>query len=168
MPIDISGIYFFMPVFSFLFVFLIVYAVLAKTKILGDSGFVNLLVGFIIAIIFMSFSSLELYVKTVVPWVVVLLICVFLVLLIAGLSTKDLEKIMTPTFGWVIIGILILVFLISAVRVFNPVFHPDLIITTGENLSLLEQFRESAGGQFWGTALLIIVAVVVAWVLTKK
>ena len=57
MPIDISGIYFFMPVFSFLFVFLIVYAILARTKILGDSGFVNLLVSFIISIIFMSFSS---------------------------------------------------------------------------------------------------------------
>lgn len=166
--IDISGIYFFMPVFSFLFVFLIVYAVLVKTKILGDSHFVNLLVGFIIAIIFMSFSSLELYVKTIVPWFVVLLVCVFLVLVLAGLSTKDLDKIMTPGFGWVIIVILILVFLISAIKVFNPVFHPDLVVTTGENVSLLEQIRESIGGQFWGTALLIIIAVIVAWVLTKS
>ena len=68
MAIDVSGINFFMPVFSFLFVFVIVYAILAKTKILGDNKFVNLVIGFIMAIIFMSFSSTELYVETIIPW----------------------------------------------------------------------------------------------------
>jgi len=106
MAIDISGIYFFMPVFSFLFVFLITYSILAKTEILGSSGFVNFFLSFIMAIIFMSFSSLDLYVQTIIPWFIVLFIIVFLVLLIAGLSTKDLSKIMTTSFAWVVIVIL--------------------------------------------------------------
>jgi hypothetical protein len=55
MVVDISGIYNFMPIFSFLFVFVVVYAILAKTKVLGDQK-VNLLVGFIMAIIFMNFA----------------------------------------------------------------------------------------------------------------
>ena len=168
MPIDISGVYFFMPIFSFLFVFLIVYAILARTKILGEAGFVNLLVSFIMAIIFMSFSSLELYVKTIVPWAIVLLVSVFLVLLLAGMSTKELDKIMTKKFAWSIIIILIVIFLISAIKVFNPVFHPDLIITSGEGTSLIEQLTYSVDGRVAGTILLILIAIVVSWILTRK
>jgi len=168
MAIDISGIYFFMPVFSFLFVFLIVYAILARTKILGESGFVNLLVSFIMSIIFMSFSSLELYVKTIVPWAIVLLVIVFLVLLLAGMSTKDLGKIMTNKFAWAIIIILLIIFLISAIKVFNPVFHPDLVITSGEGTSLVEQIAYSLDGRVTGTILLIIIALAVSWILTRK
>ena len=60
MAIDISGIFLFMPIFSFLFVFLIVFAILNKTKILGGEGWTNMFVGMIMAIIFLSFSSLAL------------------------------------------------------------------------------------------------------------
>ncbi len=168
MAIDISGIYFFMPVFSFLFVFFIVYAILVTSKILGDSKFINVLIGFIMAIIFMSFSSLDLYVQTIVPWTVVLLVIVFLVLLVAGFSTKDLAKIMTTKFAWVIIVILLIVFLVAAIKVFNPVFHPDLIITSGEGTSLVEQITYSVEGKAGGAVLLIIIAAAVAWFLTKS
>jgi len=167
MAIDISGIFFFMPVFSFLFVFLIVYAILVTTKILGDSKFVTLLVAFIMAIIFMSFSSLELYVETIVPWFAVLFVCVFLVLVIYGLSTGKLEGIQNKWFGLIIVILLIVIFLIAAIRVFNPVFHPDLGIASGEGTSLFEQFREAAEGRIMGTVLLVVIAGVVAFVLTK-
>ena len=167
MVIDISGIYFFMPVISFLFVFLIVWAVLTKTKLLGDTGFINLFVSFIMAIIFMSFSSLDLYVRTIIPWFIVLFIMVFLVLLIAGLSTKDLSKIMSTKFAWAVIAILLVIFLVAAIKVFNPVLHPDLIVTSGEGTSLVEQIRYAAGGTVFGTILLIIIAGIVSWVLVK-
>ncbi len=168
MAIDISGIYFFMPVFSFLFVFLIVYAILIKTKVLGDSQFVNLLVSFIMAVIFMSFSSLELYVQTIIPWFIVLFVVVFLVLIIYGLSVGKLEGIASSWFGWVVVVLLIVIFLIAAIKVFNPVFHPDLVITSGEGTSLLEQIRGISDGRFAGTFLLVLAAAAVAWVLTKK
>ena len=156
-----------MPVISFLFVFLIVWAVLTKTKLLGDTGFINLFVSFIMAIIFMSFSSLDLYVQTIIPWFIVLFIMVFLVLLIAGLSTKDLSKIMSTKFAWAVIAILLVIFLVAAIKVFNPVLHPDLIVTSGEGTSLVEQIRYAAGGTVFGTILLIIIAGIVSWVLVK-
>lgn len=168
MALDISALNFFMPVFSFLFVFVIIFALLAKTKVIGENKFALSLVSLIVAVIFMSFSSLELYVKTILPWFVVLVVVVFLVLLIAGLSTKSLDKIMTPAFGWIIIGILIIIFLIAAIKVFNPVLHPDLVITSGEGTSLLEQLRGFFGGKIAGSVLLVIVAAVVAWVITRK
>ena len=170
MAIDISGINFFMPVFSFLFVFIIVFALLVKSKLLGDSKFVNLLVSFIMGIVFMSVSSLELYVQTVIPWFVVLLVVTFLVVFLASFSTKGWDKLMSPVFAWIIIILLVGIFLISAIRVFNPVFHPSLGIVSGEaGTSVLEQIKYFfSSSNFAGSLLLIITAIIVSWVLTKK
>lgn len=172
--INISGISFFMPVITFLFIFILVYAILAKTKILGESKWVNLLIGFIVGIIFMSFSSINnggttQYVNTIVPWAVVLLVCIFLILVLAGLGTKDLGKIMTSKFAWVIIIILIVIFLISAIKVFNPVFHPDYGITSGDKPQVLSQIWDFFGkSTIGGSILLILIGIVVAIILTRK
>ena len=169
MAIDISGIFLFMPIFSFLFVFFIVYALLVKTKVLGESNFVNLLISFIMAIIFMSFSSLDLYVQTIVPWFIVLIVCVFLILLLVGFSSGKLENVMSQRFfGWAMVIILLSIFLIAAIRVFNPVFHPDLIVTSGEGTSLVEQLLYYSDGRIFGTVLLLIAAGAVSWILTRK
>ncbi len=166
MPLDISGLNFFMPIFSFLLVFVVVYALLAKFKIIGESKWVLVFVSLIVAIIFMSFSSLKLYVETIIPWFVVLLVIVFLVLLMGFFTSKD--WIPKSWFAWVVIIILIIIFLISAIRVFNPVFHPDLGITSGQGTSMLEQIKEYAEGGIIGSVLLVIIAAIVAWVLTRK
>jgi len=168
MALNISGFLFFMPVFSFLFVFLIIFALLTKTKIIGESKFILVLISFIISIIFMSFSSAELYVRTILPWFVVLMVIVFLVLMIAMFSTKAWDKIFTPAFAWVIVGILILMFLIAAIYVFNPVLHSDLGVTSGQGTSMIEQIRNYLDGGVAGSLLLLVVAIIVAWIVTKK
>ncbi|MDP2925775.1 MAG: hypothetical protein Q8N99_05375 [Nanoarchaeota archaeon] len=167
--IDVSGLFFFMPVFSFLFVFVVVFAVLAKTKVLGD-GRVNLLVSFIMAIIFMNFTSLDLFVKTITPWFIVLVVCLFFVLVIIGFSTKSFDKMMTPAFAWTIVAILVVIFLVSAIRVFNPVFHPDLIVTSGDSSSvgIVYQIRQMFDSSATGSILLLIIGAIVAWFLVKK
>ena len=167
MPINISGIYFFMPVFSFLFVFVVVYAILAKTKVLGDQR-VNLLVSFVMAIIFMNFSSMQLYVETMLPWFVVLIISLFLVLVIMAFSTKDVGKMMTPAFAWVMVAILVIIFLISAIKVFNPVFHPEYGVVSGSSPQIISQIRGIFDNQAGGSILLLVVAAVVTWVLVRK
>lgn len=170
--LNIAGLYFFMPVFSFLFVFLIVYAILLKTKLLGESKFVIALIGFVIAIIFMSFStanfSTDQYVRTIVPWFAVLLVCVFLVLVLAGLSTKDLGKIMTSKFAWVVIAILIVIFIIAAIRVFNPVFNWEYGVSSGDHPQVISQIRGLFSNVVGGSILLLIVAGLVAWAITRK
>ena len=171
--LNIAGLYFFMPVFSFLFVFLIVYAVLLKTKLLGEGKFVIALISFVIGIIFMSFStvsgSTDQYVRTIVPWFAVLLVCVFLVLVLAGLSTKDLGKIMTTRFAWVVIAILIVIFIIAAIRVFNPVFNWTYGVSSApDQPQVISQIRDLFSNAVGGGILLLIVAILVAWVITKK
>src|SRR3989344_1227023 len=161
--IDITGIYLFMPIFSFLFVFLIIYALLIKFKILGDSQFVNLLISFVISIFFMSFSGVDLYIRTLIPWFVVLLVCVFLILLIGGFASGKIESIQRNATMWISVGILIAIILIVAIKVFNPILHPDLIVTSGEDgTSLLGQLRYIVDTQIAGSLILIIVAIAVA------
>ncbi|MDP3026525.1 MAG: hypothetical protein Q8N63_02365 [Nanoarchaeota archaeon] len=166
MALNISGINFFMPVFSFLFVFILVYALLAKTKIIGDSKFVLLLISFIIAVVFMSFSSLELFVRTIIPWFIVLVVAVFLILIIGMFSSKSWVP--KSGFAWVVIVVLLVIFLISAIYVFNPVFHPDLGVASGEGTSLLQQIKGYMNGGVVGSIILVVIAAIVAWVITKK
>jgi hypothetical protein len=169
MPLDISGLQFFMPVFSFLFVFVIVYAILAKTKIIGESKFVHLLISFIVSIVFMSVSSMELYVRQIIPWTAVLIVIVFLVLLVAGFSTKKLDDIMTPTFAWIAVAVLVIIFLIAAIQVFNPVLHPEMGVVSGSSPGILGQLWDFiTSSRVAGSIILLIIAAVVAWVITKK
>jgi len=170
--INIAGLNFFMPVFSFLFVFIVVYAILAKTKLLGEGKFLNILIGFIIAIIFISFStatfSTEQYVRTIIPWFAVLLVCVFLVLLLAGLSAKDLGVIMKPGFAWAVIAILIIIFVLAAIRVFNPVFSSQYGVDSGQGGQFISQVGSIFNNEIGGSILLLIIAIIVAWVITRK
>ncbi len=170
MVLDISGIYFFMPVISFLFVTMVVYAILVKTKVLGESQWVNLLVSFIMAVIFLSFSSMELYLITLLPWFVVLIVLVFLMLVIFGFSSGDLKGIMTNKFAWVIVTVLVIIFLIAAIRVFNPVFDSDLILTSGDGGSSgVSGLVNVIFNSTWsGSILLLIIAALVAWFVAGK
>jgi len=165
--IDVSGLNFFMPVFSFFFVFFIVYSILWKTKILGENHFIVILISFILGVIFLSFSSLRFYVETIIPWFALLMVVIFFVLLIGMFSSKDWKP--GSWLSWVFIGILILIFLISAIYVFNPVFHPDLIIASGGRESLWNQIQDFfTSSKVAGSVLLIIVAIIISWVLTRK
>lgn len=169
MPLDISGLYFFMPVFSFLFVLLIVFILLGTTKVLGQNKWLHFLIAFIVSVIFMSFSSAELYIRQIIPWFVVLLVVVFLILMIAGF-TNNLDAIMSPVFAWAIIIILGIIFLISAIGVFNPTLHPDLIVTSGgTGPGVVRQFKDFiTSSKVAGSILLLVIAAIVAWVVTKK
>jgi len=170
MALNISGLEFFAPVWAFLFVFVVVYALLAKTKIIGESKFINVVTGLVVATIFISFSTLELYVLTIIPWAIVLIVSLFLVLLVAGFASGDMKKIMTNKLAWIFVAILGIIFFVSALYVFNPVFHPSLGLAPGyEGESVLTQLGDFfSGSGIAGSILLIVIAIIVAWVITKK
>ena len=159
MVADLSGLSYFMPIFGFLFVFVIVYALLLKTKILGDNMWINLIISFIIAIIFSVVSSTQEYVQTITPWFAVLVIALFFILVIIGLSPHKLGEIMKPGFVWVFIILLILVFLVSAIKVFPSSF--------GNAWNSLVGFITNEA-RIAGAIILLIIAAIAAWVITKK
>ena len=165
--IEITGLNFFMPLFSFLFVFLICYALLKKTQIFGDVPF-YLIISLILAAIFFSFSSMELYVRTLIPWLVVLIVISFMIMVIAGATTKNLDWLMNSKFGWFFIILLIVIFLVAAIKVFNPSLHPELGITSGNGPGILSQLEDFFITSKWiGSVLLILIVIFVGWFVNK-
>jgi len=159
MAVDISGASYFMPILSLVFVFVIVYALLLKTKLLGDSVAINLIISFIVSVIFAVFVGTREYVETVTPWFVVLIIALFFILVIVGFSGIKSGEIIKPGFVWVFIILLIGVFILAAISVF-----PSSVGNAWDSLSnfVIENGRIS------GAVILLIIAGLVAWVIVKK
>ena len=152
---DVSWLAYYMLIFGFLLVFTVMYAILAKTKIFGEAMGTNLIVSFIFAIIFISFAPGVRYVQTVLPCFVVLIISLFFFLLIVGFSQKDVDKFMKPAISWAFIGLLAVVFLWSAIVVFNPFLQPYIDRFTYDD-------------RISGAVLLLAIAGAASWIMTRK
>src|SRR3972149_260742 len=118
MAVDLSLIQNYLPILSFLLVFTVMFAVLAKYKVLGESKFVNLFVSFIIATIFVSLTSAREYVISITPWFVVFVIVSLFLLLLSGFAGKVSEG-LTKGIGIAAVIGLLAVFLVSAYYTFS-------------------------------------------------
>lgn len=160
---------YFMPILGFLFVFTLMYALLAKTKVLGENKYVHLLLSFVIAIVFVASPLIRSYTIVILPWFVVFVIAVFMIMIVIGFTQGKLDTITKPWFAWSVIIILILVFLIAAINVFSPVIGPYL---PGGNESAGEPFGLEIKHTIFhpavlGAILLFVVAAIASWILTK-
>ncbi len=155
MVASLSALNYFMPIFAFLFVFILVYAVLKKTKVLGDNDFVALFLPFIFATFFIVNVSLVEFVKSSTSWFVVFLVCLFMIILLISFTHGKVEAIMKPWFAWVLLIALIVFFIVSSAYVFHWVINWTMI---------LDWFYTD----WFGLVLLLAIAGVVSWILTKK
>ena len=142
---DISGLAYFLPIFSFLLVFIIVYAVITRTKLLGDNKFATILVSFIVAIVFSTTAGTRKYVEAVTPWIVVLIVCLFFILLVIGMSQQKIQNIMKPGFVWFFVIAVLIIFLVAAFNVFSSVMQP-FWSRVGETLTTKEKITGTAKG----------------------
>ena len=157
--IDLSGIATFVPVFGFLLVFSVTYALLGKTKLLGEQRFVHLLVSFAIAIIFLVSANAIQYVSIVTPWFAALVVSLLLIGLVVGLvGEKAMEKVFSPGFAWLIVIFLIIVFLFSAAYVFSD--------TINRYFGAPKEFLLQP--HILGVIVMIGLTVFASWLLTRK
>jgi len=159
MALEVEGLNYITPVLVFLFVFVVMYAILAKIKILGENKFIHLLVSFIIAIIFVVFSSAREYVIQLTPWFAVALLLLFFVLVLIGFSTKKMDALMTPTLAGVFITLLVII----AIVVFFKVLGYGFIDTIQEIQGFFVDYPK-----IMGAILLIIFGGLAAWVVAKN
>jgi hypothetical protein len=153
--IDLSLIQTYMPIFAFLLVFTVVFAVLAKTKILGESKFVNLLLSFIVATFFVTVTSARDYVIKITPWFAVFLIALMFILVIAGFHGK-LPEGLTKGLGIAAVIGLVILFLVSAFYTFSS--EPSIIN--------LEEWITTP--RVYGALILVAAGALASWVLTRK
>ena len=147
MPLDVSPLANALPLFGFLIVFILVYAVLYKTKLV-DHWFFQILIAFLVAIVFVVSVGARTYVEQVVPWVGVLLVCLFFVLLILGFMGKDVAF-LNKSVGILFIVLLLIILAIPAFFTFPSFF---------------ERFSDS---RWSGAVILVVVAALVAWALIR-
>jgi len=166
---DLSGLAFFAPIFVFLIVFAVMYALFKKSEIIGETNFIQLFVAFLIATVFVTAGSVQQVVLNVIPWFVVLLVALFFILVMAGFIGKK-EDFVGKGVGWVFIVLLILVFVISGVKVFSGVLGPYIPgagFGVGGDPEILTFLDWLYSPRVLGAGLLILAAAIVSWILVK-
>ena len=156
MAIDISWISYFAPILAFLIVFVILFALLNRTKLLGENAWLQLFVSFLISTIFVSGAGVRDYVLTITPWFALLIVSLFFVLFIVGFVGKSAEF-MQKGIGIAFILVLIVIFLVSGFIVFSDVIGPYL--PGGVAGELIYTSR------VFGALLLLAICAIVSWVL---
>src|SRR5262245_50359550 len=123
MAVDISFITYFLPLLTYLVVFLIVYAVSKKAD-LFKGEFMHLFVSFIVATVFVSAAGPRAYVASIVPWFAVLIIAFFLILVMLKgfIKFEEWDKGLPKAFG----VILIILFVVTGLVVFSSYFSSYL------------------------------------------
>ncbi|OIO81496.1 hypothetical protein AUJ84_00970 [Candidatus Pacearchaeota archaeon CG1_02_32_132] len=169
MPADASLIAYFAPVWAFLAVFVIMFALLAKTELLGESKWLNLFVSFVIASIFISAASVQQYVLTIVPWMAVLVISLFFILVLIGFIGKG--EWMHEKIGIVVVITAVVIFIVSGVKVFYTVISPyfpgsaDYGFGASANGLVFSDWFFS--GPVLGAIFLLALSGIISWVLVK-
>ena len=155
---SISAIGYFMPIFAFLLVFIVVYALLKKTEVLGTAEPIMLFISFILAGFFIVEASLVEFVQLGSAWFSVLVVLIFFILLVlAFMPWEEPLKFLTKNdwFSWALLGIIVAVFIVSSAYVFNFVI----------NWGALDSWVNS---DWFGFILLVAIAAVVSRTIKKK
>lgn len=121
MPLELSLAYF-TPILAFLLIITLVYALLAKTKILGENASLNFLISFVIAMVFMIAPAARTYTLKTTPWIAVFLVSLFFFVLIISFAgnTGILKS------KWLSIALvlaLIAIFVVSGINVFGSLIN---------------------------------------------
>lgn len=124
--LQIDLLAYFLPIFSLLFIWVISYALLKKTGILGANDTLNIVAATSVAVIFMVTSEAMQLVKEIIPWFIILvivLIMIFSIFIFLGEETAFKETIGPTMLGWSIIAILAGIFLFAFAKVFGDPVH---------------------------------------------
>ena len=147
-------------ILPFLLIFTIVFAILEKTKILGDGKKqLDAIVAFVIGLIFVSVAYPKSVVNNLILFLTVALVIVFIVLMLWGFVSQGEIKILeNKTLKW-ILGIAVILVVIIAV-----------IWATGMSVGFLDLlFKQTWSKTFWTNVFFIaVVAFALALVLKKS
>jgi len=147
-------------ILPFALIFALVYAILEKTKLLGEKHQINAIVAFIIGLLFTSFVYPVLVVQNMVLFLTVAIVVLFVILLLWGFIFGDIKEGFKPG-KWMkgILGGIAIIAVVIAV-VWAAGFHNKI-------LELL--FKQSWSSIFWTNFLFVLViAIALALILKAK
>jgi hypothetical protein len=157
-PVDVGFVGYFLPIFAFLLVFVVIYAILQKTKVLGDNQAVSLFISFIMASFFVVDIQLVDFVTLTSTWFSVFVVLIFFLFLILAFVPGEAPLSFLSKgnwFSWALLAFMIIFFIISSSYIFNWVINWDYIMSGTDS-------------EWFGFFLLIVIGGVVSFILTKK
>jgi hypothetical protein len=116
--LDIAGLQQFSSIFVFIFIWLVVYAILAFSKILGENKAINIMIGLVVGILVLFSPIATGVIEYIAPWFAVIFIFVIFVTialkLFGATGVESLGSLRTVTF--VVIILVLIVGALSYVR----------------------------------------------------
>ncbi|MBI2667296.1 hypothetical protein HYX17_00835 [Candidatus Woesearchaeota archaeon] len=126
--LDTSLVLYFKPVFTFLFVFGVLYAILSRVPLFGKSSNINIVVAFSMSMLFMLTPGVRDVLNVATPWFIfmfIFLIMLVLVFMMVGVEEKSIVGVFSE--NWVVwtIGIIALIgiFGFAMSQVYGPVIQ---------------------------------------------
>jgi len=122
---DFGLLEYFIPVFTFLLVFVLAYALLQKNKLLGGNSKLDFIASFAVAILTLFTGNAIGLINYMTPWFAVLIVFavfIFLIPLAFGWKEKDIWPSIGGKNGVIIVSFLI--FIMAMTYVFGDVFNP--------------------------------------------
>lgn len=153
--LDISVLSYFIPVFIFLFVFTIFFAILQKTKLLGSNPGIDALISFSVAMLFMFVSDARQLITVITPWLVIMLVVLMSLLLVfmfLGVKAETISDAMSESGTvWTILIILVIGLVIAFTQVFGQkvasITQGPYPVTTGADQTTGITTTTTAGSQ---------------------
>jgi hypothetical protein len=112
------------PAFVFIFIFIAIFAVLKKIKILGDNDGINAILAFIVAAFSIMIPETSVLIGYFLPWffmfsiLVVVIFMFFMFLGVKGGTMTDIAK--NSTFITFSVATIVVIFLIAMTQAFGP------------------------------------------------
>lgn len=182
--LDLGLIEYFSIIFPALLVFAIVYALLEKFKIIGDSKSIHAIIAIVLAFITILLRDVTKIINFIAPWFVLLFIFVLLILIvykIMGASDADLSSfIKTHTLTqWIIVLIGIVIIVAGIASVYGQRLKPitddegNVIDVSSDTSTESDEFEESVGKTLFhpkvvGLIFIFLVAAFSIGLLTQK
>ena len=125
--LDVTGLQYFSNLFAFLFVWLVVYALLAYTKALGDNHLVHALIGLIIGLFALFSPVVTNAIINIAPWFALIFVFVMLIMVAGNMfGAADLGD--AAAFKGIILALLVIILVVGVlINVRDQLSVPDEI-----------------------------------------
>lgn len=163
--VDVSTFQYFLPILSFLFVLIISYFVINKSKLI-ENKFFEAILAIVIAVVFVVAMGPRTYILTIVPGFAVLIVGLFLFMALTGFLGKDVFP--TKVIAWTFLIILGLIFVISALFVFSNYYNNYLPGNVGGDSGISTFLHWLYSPRVAGALLVVGVGAVAVWILVKS
>ena len=167
----LAGLAYIMPLLAFLLVFVVTYAMLSKTKILGGNNFMHLFLSFVISTVFVVSPNAQKFALISTPWIAVLVFMIFIILLLLVFVRGKVDDIVkSPAVSVVLVLVVLIIFVVAAINVFGPLISPYLPGGNETGLTTQQAYTKHffTSTAVIGAIILLIIAAIASWMLTKS